>query len=130
MSWENFFSRSTQKPEQHWNREEFESFSRRKEKQVEQAVKVLLENFPFSENWSCASNQYLLQYTFLQEWSIFYIFYVLYSKLFLIPALRFHCVGGCWTVATLALAWQSDALTTRPDLSAIPAINTQPRLLK
>jgi hypothetical protein len=31
-----------------------------KEKQVEQAVKVLFENFPFSENWSGASNQYLL----------------------------------------------------------------------
>ena len=27
MSWENFFSRSTQKPEQHWKREELESLS-------------------------------------------------------------------------------------------------------
>ncbi len=25
-----------------------------------------------------------------------FIFYVLYSALLHLPALRFHCVGGCW----------------------------------
>jgi hypothetical protein len=30
--------------------------------------------------------------------------------------LRFHSVGGCRTVATFGMQWQSDALTTRLDL--------------
>ncbi len=44
-------------------------------------------------------------------------FYVLYSTLLHLPPLRFHCVGGCWDRSNPGLwHWQSDALTSRPDL--------------
>jgi hypothetical protein len=36
--------------------------------------------------------------------------------------LRFHSVGGCWTVATYVVHWQLDALATRPDLTSTTCI--------
>ena len=54
-----------------------------------------------------------MQLIFFKEGS-FGFFSVLYSTLFHLPPLRFHCVGGCWD----RLHWLSDAhaLSARLDL--------------
>ncbi len=82
-----------------------------------QVTIVLAECLWYHDVWLLSFCMGIYEYLFL-------FIYVLYSTLFHMPTLRFHCVGGCWDRTENCcdfLHWQSGALTTRLDLIQISA---------
>jgi hypothetical protein len=76
---------------------------------------IFFENFckrRFKISWfSCTFGFKLGQ---VKGFFVVVVFYVLYSTLFHLPALRFHCVGGCWDRTQDSCNYGIDWQTLKP----------------
>jgi hypothetical protein len=74
----------------------------------------LVKFFPARSSLKRTTLENFFCWLFLADiWSLFFYVHVLYSTLFHLPTLPFHCVGGCWDWTQCPLAFIRGGETLR-----------------